>query len=241
MDSGGKPDASQLSPVVVDPKADPKSQNFLPGLSEPSIRAITQISHVRRHPKGTILFFEGDAASGVYVLFEGRANVLTANTEGKTLILRVALPGDVLGLNSVLAGTSHAITVETIQACRFAFIARDDFLRVIKEHSDASLYFAKRLGRECQSAYDVIRSMRKPVSTRLARFLISCCAKGDENQGTVRAYVALTHETIAERIGCSREAVCRTLRAFKRKGVAEFVGTTLLVHDPAALECLSIS
>jgi len=74
MDSGGKPDARQLSPVVVDPKAgaDPKSQNFLPGLSEPSIRAITQISHVRRHPKGTILFFEGDAASGVYVLFEGR-------------------------------------------------------------------------------------------------------------------------------------------------------------------------
>ena len=241
MDSGGKPDASQLSPVVVDPKADPKSQNFLPGLSEPSIRAITRISHVRRRPKGTILFFEGDTASGVYVLFEGRANVLAANTEGKILILRVALPGDVLGLNSVLAGTSHAVTVETIQACRFAFVAREDFLKVIKEHTDACLYFAQRLGRECQSAYDVIRSMCNPVSTRLARFLISCCAKGHENEGTVRAYVVLTHETIAERIGCSRETVCRTLSDFKRKGVAELVGTTLLVHDPAALECLSVS
>ena len=241
MDSGGKRGASRVSPVVVDPKADPKSQNFLPDLSESSICAINQISHVRRRPKGTILFFEGDAASGVYVLFEGRANVLTANTEGKTLILRVALPGDVLGLNSVLAGTSHAVTVETIQACRFAFIAREDFLKVIKEHTDACLYFAQRLGRECQSAYDVIRSMCNPVSTRLARFLISCCAKGHENEGTVRAYVVLTHETIAERIGCSRETVCRTLSDFKRKGVAELVGTTLLVHDPAALECLSIS
>src|SRR6516165_5973654 len=153
MDSGSRRDASQVSPVVVDPKADPKSQNFLPGLSEPSIRAITQISHVRSRPKGTILFFEGDAASGVYVLFEWRANVLTANKEGKTLILRVALPGDVLGLNSVLAGTSHPVTVETIQACRFAFVAREDFLKVIKEHTDACSYFAQRLGRECQSAY----------------------------------------------------------------------------------------
>ena len=241
MDSGSRRDASQLSPVVVDPKADPKSQNFLPGLSEPSMRAITQISHVRRRPKGTILFFEGEAANGVYVLFEGRANVLTGNTGGKTLILRVALPGDVLGLNSVLAGTAHAVTVETLQACRFAFIASEDFLKFVKEHSDACLYFAQRLGRDCHSAYEVIRSMCNPVSARLARFLISCCAKGHENGGTVRANILLTHETIAQRIGCSRETVCRTLNDFKRKGLAELVGTTLLVHDPAALECLSVS
>lgn len=240
MDSGGNLDASQVSPVV-DPNAEPIDQNFLPGMSELSIRAINQISHLRKHPKGTILFFEGDTTSGVYVLFEGRANVLTANTEGKTLILRVALPGDVLGLNSVLAGMSHAATVETIQACQFAFIAREDFLKFVKEHSDACLYFAQRLGRDCHAAYDVIRSMCNPVSTRLARFLISCCANGHENEGVVRAYVVLTHETIAQRIGCSRETVSRTLSDFKRKGVAELVGATLLVHDPVALECLSVS
>jgi CRP/FNR family transcriptional regulator len=241
MDSGGNLDASQVSPAVIDSNAEPIGQNFLPGLSEPSIRAINQISHVRKRPKGTILFFEGDTASGVYVLFEGRANVLTANTEGKTMIFRVALPGDVLGLNSVLAGTSQAVTVETLQACRFAFIASEDFLKFVKEHIDACLYFAQRLGRDCHSAYDVIRSMCNPVSTRLARFLISCCAKGHENEGTVRACVALTHKTIAQRIGCSRETVSRTLSDFKRKGVAELVGTTLLVHDPTALECLSVS
>ena len=240
MDSGGNLDASQVFPVV-DLNAEPIDQNFLPGMSELSIRAINQISHLRKHPKGTVLFFEGDTTSGVYVLFEGRANVLTANTEGKTLILRVALPGDVLGLNSVLAGMSHAVTVETIQACQFAFIAREDFLKFVKEHSDACLYFAQRLGRDCHAAYDVIRSMCNPVSTRLARFLLSCCANGHENEGVVRAYVVLTHETIAQRIGCSRETVTRTLSDFKRKGVAELVGTTLLVHDPVALECLSVS
>ena len=92
MGSGGKRGASRVSPVVVDPKADPRSQNFLPDLSESSICAINQMSHVRRRPKGAILHLEGDTASGVYVLFEGRANVLAANTEGKMLILRVALP-----------------------------------------------------------------------------------------------------------------------------------------------------
>jgi CRP-like cAMP-binding protein len=103
------------------------------------------------------------------------------------------------------------------------------------------LYFAQRLGRDCHSAYELIRSMCNPVSARLARFLISCCAKGHENEGTIRANVVLTRETIAQRIGCSRETVCRALSNFKRKGLAEFVGTTLLVHDPAALECLSVT
>ena len=56
MDSGGKRDASQVSRVVVDSKADPKSQNYLPGLSESSIRAVNQISHVTTLAKGSILF-----------------------------------------------------------------------------------------------------------------------------------------------------------------------------------------
>jgi CRP-like cAMP-binding protein len=43
------------------------------------------------------MFLEGDTARGVYLLYEGRANILTANAEGRTLILRIALPGDVFG------------------------------------------------------------------------------------------------------------------------------------------------
>jgi CRP/FNR family transcriptional regulator, cyclic AMP receptor protein len=174
-------------------------------------------------------------------LCEGRANIVTANAEGKTLVLRVALPGDVLGLNSVLTGTPHTATLETSQPCRFAFIAREDFLRFIKEHSDACLYFAQRLGQDCHSAYDLARSMASPVSRRLARFLVSCCGNGCVEEGIVRVKPFLTHESIAQRIGCSRETVSRLLSNFRRRGIAELVGTTLLVHDRTTLESLSAS
>jgi CRP/FNR family transcriptional regulator, cyclic AMP receptor protein len=215
--------------------------SFFSNLSEPSIRAINQIARVHRRPVGTIMFLEGDTAKGVYILYEGCANVLTTNTAGKTLILKIALPGDVLGLNSVLAGTSHEVTVETVQPCRFAFVAREDFLKFVKEYSDACLYFAQHLGRDCQSAYNVIRSMGNPVSKRLARFLVTCCANGQVNDGdgSVRAKLFLTHEAIAQRIGCSRETVSRMFSDFKRKRIAELVGSTLLVHDRTALESLT--
>lgn len=240
VDSDAEARTSPLSPIAEVNSADTsEGKNFLSDLSEPSIRAINEIVHVRRRPKGAFMFFEGDAAHGVYILYEGRANILTANTEGKTLILKTALPGDVLGLNSVLAGTSHAVTVEVVQSCRFAFIAREDFLKFVKEHSDACLYFAQHLGRDCHSAYEVIRSTADPVPKRLARFLMAHCANARTSDGIFRATVALTRAAIAQRIGCTRETVSRTLSDFKRRRVAELVGTALLVHNRAALESLA--
>lgn len=242
IDSGAKTHTSHRSPTAErNPVPAAKGNSFYSGLSEASIRAINEIAHVKRHPKGAIVFFQGDAARGVYVLFEGRANVLTAISEERTLILGVAHPGDTLGLNSVFGGTSHAVTVETLQPCQFAFFAREDFLKLVEEHSDACLYFALRLGQDCRSAYDVIRSMASPVPTRLARFLVSCCSNEYAEKGIVHVKLSLTREAIAQRIGCTRETVSRALSNLKRRRVAELVGTTLLVHNRMALQSLSAS
>ena len=240
IDPEAKSRAVDGSPVAdLDSIVKLKSNGFSSCMSEPAIRTINQIARFGRHPADRIILFEGDIAPGVYILYEGRAEVLTTNSDGKTMILKIALPGDVLGLNSVLEGTSHEFTVKTIHPCQFAFIARETFLKFIKEHGDACLYFAQHLGRDCHAAYDVIRSMRTPVANRLARFLMSCCANGCVNEGIVRARLLLTHEAISQRIGCSRETVSRVLNDFKRTRVAELDGTTLLVHDRAALESLS--
>lgn len=242
IDSYAKADPGPVS-AVRSPRStvEPKASSFSSRLSAPAARAIDKIAQEVRRPTGMIVFLEGEATRGVYLLCEGRANVITANAEGKTLVLRVARPGDVLGLNSVFAGTPHAVTVETLQPCRFAFIAREDFLKFLGEYSDGCLAFAQRLGQDCDRAYDLVRAMASPVSTRLARFLISCCGNEGVDQGMIRAKLFLTHEGIARRIGCSRETVSRMLSHFKRRGVAELVGTTLLVHDRNTLESLSAS
>ena len=54
------------------------------------------------HPRGKILFAEGEAARGVHVLRTGRATVSISSSEGRIVILSLAQAGDVLGLNSVL-------------------------------------------------------------------------------------------------------------------------------------------
>ena len=75
---------------------------FFCKLSDNSKKALDQIKHVSSYPERSIIFMEGEDARGVYILCQGRVKLLTTNGEGKTLILKIARPGEVLGLNSLL-------------------------------------------------------------------------------------------------------------------------------------------
>jgi CRP/FNR family transcriptional regulator, cyclic AMP receptor protein len=211
------------------------------GISPVSMRALDRIKHASSYPGGALIFMEGEAPRGVYILCQGRAKVLTTNSEGRTLILKIAQPGEILGLNSVIAGRPQEFTVETWQPSQLAFISREDFLLFIREHGDACLRVAQHLGRDCHTAYDFIRSigLSDSASEKLARFLLEWSGDGQERDGMVRVKLALTHEEIAQLISCSRETVSRTLSDFKKKGVLELSGSTMVIRNKRALQGLA--
>jgi CRP/FNR family transcriptional regulator, cyclic AMP receptor protein len=179
-------------------------------------------------------------AHGVYVLCQGRVKLMTTNRDGKTLIMRIVQPGQILGLQSMVTGKPYDLTVETLQPSQLAFINRADFLRFIKEHADASLHVAQQLSNECQSAYEMVRSigLSHSVSEKLARLLLQWCGDGRVTADSIRLKMSLTHEEMAQLIGTSRETVTRTLGELKKRRILELTGSTLLIRNRAALEGL---
>jgi CRP/FNR family transcriptional regulator len=216
--------------------------SFFCALSQPSMKALDDMKHVASYPEGSMVFMEGQAARGVYIVCQGRAKLMSTSSDGKTLILKIVQPGEVLGMQSVVAGRPHEFTVETLQPCQLAFIRADDFLRFVKEHGDACLQAAQHISRDCQSAYEVIRSigLSHSVSEKLARLLLQWSTDAPVKDGTIRVKLALTHEELAQLIGSTRETVTRTLSEFKKRRVAELRGSTLLILNPAALESVAI-
>jgi CRP/FNR family transcriptional regulator, cyclic AMP receptor protein len=218
-----------------------RSTSFFCALSPESTRDLDRIKHTSSYPEGALVFVEGQVARGVYIVCQGRAKLMTTNRDGKTLILKIAGAGEILGLNSVISGNAHELTVETLQSSQLAFIPREDFLKFLKGHGDACLHAAQHLSRDCQSAYDSIRSigLSHSVTEKLARLLLEWTADGKAVAGMIRVKLALTHEEIAQLIGSSRETVTRALGEFKKRRVAELNGSTLLVRNKAALEALA--
>ncbi len=218
-----------------------ESSDFFSCLSGGSLKALQKIKHTITYPAGTIIFTEGQAANGVYILRQGLVKLLTTNSDGRALILKIAKAGEGLGLHSAVTGKPFEFTAEVLHPSLLTFIERENYLKFITDHTDACLQLGRHLSRDCEIAYDLVRSIGlcQPVSGRLARFLLKWSSKTAGREGLVRVKLGLTHEEMAELIGASRETVTRTLSEFRKQHLIELNGSTLLLWNRPALESLA--
>jgi len=213
---------------------------FFCELPKPSLEDLEKIKYASAYPQGAVLFVEGQAPRGIYIVCSGRVKLSTTSRDGKTLILRIAEAGEVLGLHATVSGKTYELTAESLQPCQLDFIRRDDFLKFLQNHGDACLRAAQHLSQNCQSAYEMIRSLglSHSVSEKVARLLLEWASDGDTTKDGIRIKVSLTHEEIAQLIGTSRETVTRVLGEFREKNLAQLHGSTLLIRNKAGLEKL---
>jgi CRP/FNR family transcriptional regulator, cyclic AMP receptor protein len=214
----------------------PQPDDFFCALSEEPLKAFDHIKHTAVLSDDAVIFVAGQTPRGIFLLCEGRAKLLTISSVGRTLILQIAKPGNVIGLHEVITGKPYELTAETIQPCRLNFVSRDDFLPFLKNHGDACLQAVHHLIRGYRKACDVVRSVALPhsISGRLAKFLLESSAEGQ-----VATEIAVTREEIAQLTGTCRETIWRILSEFRRKSIAELDGSTLVIHNKPALERLA--
>ena len=213
-----------------------RSDNFFCALSRESVADFNRIKHCVVYPERALIFVEGQAPRGIFMLCQGQAKLCTTGRDGRTLILRIAKPGEALGLNASLSGRPHEVTVETMQPCRLNFVSREDFLPFLKSHSDACMHAAQHMSRDYRDACEVIRYVGShTIPARLAKFLLESSAEGQIADGVVRTKLTLTHEDIAQLVGTTRETITRTLAEFRRMQIIELKGATLTIRDKVAL------
>jgi CRP/FNR family cyclic AMP-dependent transcriptional regulator len=216
------------------------SEGFFCRLPKSVMEAFQPLKFTLAHPAGATLFVEGQVCRGIYILCKGRVKLTATSKEGQTLILKVAQPGEVLGLNAAISGIPHDTTAETGQPCQLNFVKRDDFLKFLKEHGAASMHAAIQVSRECQQAYQQLRSFTmNSAPQRIARLMLEW---SHDDSGVATAHgikVALTHDEIGQIIGMSRETVTRTLASFRKQRIAEIHGSTLLIQNMSAIHKLA--
>ncbi len=203
------------------------------------IRGLKNVKLSKYYPRHTVLFAEGQQPRGVYVLCEGRAKVSIASAEGKTVVLRIAQPGELLGINATLNGEPYNATVETLERCRIDFVPGEALLKLLDRDRKACLEVAKALGRKLNGVVDHTRLLflSRSASEKLARLLVKWCDEhGKRTADGIRIDFGLTHEQVAQIICSSRETVTRLLTDLKRKQIVSFADNAILVRNRKALD-----
>ncbi len=124
-----------------------------------ALQAFDSIKTITIVPRGSTLFAEGRQPRGIFVLCEGRAKLSVCSEKGKRLMLRVAGPGEVLGLSATMSGKPYEVTAEALDSSQVAFIRRKDLLHFLRDHRVACLQVVHLLSQDLHQAYDRVRSI----------------------------------------------------------------------------------
>ena len=228
-------------PIIENGVAYPHEEFRLFGdLSPAALQRLSEITAPTAYPKGATLFVEGQPSRGVFVLSAGHVKLSTSSADGRTLILRICEPGDVLGLPATISGRSYETTGDAIEQTQANFIGRSDFVNLLREHGEVAMRVALELSNIYRKAVAEMRTIGLSHSARerLARFILKWSSRQPSENGAIKFKLALTHEEIAQMIGASRETVTRLFAELKRKDLLQVKGSSVTIRDKAGLEQL---
>ena len=218
-----------------------RSLRMFCNLSQEVLEDFDKIGVPLKLPKGAVLFQEDDPGRNVAVICDGQVKLSCTSRDGKTLILKIALPGDVLGLSAVISGVRHEVTAETLEPTLIKSIRKEEFLAFLERHGEASMHAARSLSEEYKSVFfDARRLALAPSAAgRLASVLLDWGRSAACSKSGMSFTMALTHDDLANLAGTSRETVTRTLGKFRREKLIRMHGSLVTILDADKLSLLA--
>jgi CRP/FNR family transcriptional regulator, cyclic AMP receptor protein len=132
---------------------------FFCDMGTESLRAFDQIKSLGVYRRNTVLFAEGRPVRGIYILCDGRAKLTICSDTGRRLTLRIAGPGEMLGLGAALSNTPYEITAELLDNAQVVFVRRKDLLKFLREHTQICMQIVGMLSQDLHGAYERVRTI----------------------------------------------------------------------------------
>ena len=210
-------------------------------LSGERLRQLQALGSAVRFGADEVVIREDARVERVYVICRGRVKLSTCSADGKLLIVRIAGPGDVLGLVSLLNGLRHKVTVETLEPCEMKAIRREDFEAFMASSGEVGRNAAVSVAWEHEGM--LLTARRLATSSSAAGKLANALLDWGRMEGAadtagpeMRFRMPLTHEELGSMAGISRETVTRVLGQFRKEGLVAVEGEMMRLSAPARME-----
>ncbi len=192
-------------------------------------------------PGGSVLFREGQESRSVVTLCSGKVKLIRSSRDGKTLLVKVAKPGDVVGLSAALTDSPYELTAEAMELVQAKIFQRKDFLHFIGRHMEGTIHAAESLNLEYRSVLNEASrlALSNTITGRVAHLLLELASEnGSPMDPKPEIHMSLKHEDLASMLGSSRESVTRALNDLRRQEILSIKGTKITILRRDALESL---
>jgi len=217
-----------------------KHINLFSTLSQTELQEIERITRMQEVKKRQPLYLPGDPSNTIYLLKKGRVKIATTAPSGKEVTFDILEPGEIFGELEVLEDAPRHTIAEPLEDVLICALHREDFDPYLRDHPDLTVKLTKLIGlrlRKIQSRVEDL--VFRDVPARLAHLLLDLGKSHGVPDGTAtRIRAKLTHQEMANLIGCSRETVSTTLGQFRDKGLIRVDNRSLTILDRNGLDRL---
>ena len=212
-----------------------KNSPFFSGLSDPDLDALIAIARIREHPRGELLFSEGEKAVGFFVVLDGKVKVYKLSPDGKERILHIIQPGGTFAEAAIFGDGMYPAYAEPLQVSKLFFLPKDGFLKLLMDNGRISINMIAGLSRFLRQFANQIEDLTfKDVPSRLARYLM------DLSKGSRPVFdLPISKTQLASNLGTVSETLSRTLRKLSEDDLIRVDGKTFEILDFVRLEELA--
>jgi len=205
---------------------------LLTPLNEDEIRALGNLLRERTYPRGSIIVAQGDLGDALFLIKSGQVKVAVFAEDGREVILSVLGDGGFFGEMALLDDEPRSAHVIAMTDAVLWQLRREDFRNRLRSSPEVSIALLREISRRLRRADETIASLALlDVNGRIAHLLLELARE----EGGVRIGRKLTHATIAQMVGASRETVSRTMRSLVLRGVISVNRREITLNDLSAL------
>lgn len=222
--------------VKSSPAAEHLSSVFLEGLTRPEVHSILGAATLRRYAPNSVVAHQEEPADYCFLLRTGCARTFYITQQGRKVLLRWLLPGEVLGGAAALANPSlYLVSTEMVKSSS-AFVwdrntMRDLVARYPKLLDNALLIAADYLTWFIATHMALVSTAARE---RLAQVLLSL-AQGIGHKVPGGVQLDITNEQLANTANITLFTASRFLSEWQRIGALEKKRGRLTVCDPSRL------
>lgn len=182
------------------------------------------------YPAAAVIFAQGDAASGVLYIQQGRVKLSVVSQTGKEAVVGVLGPGDFFGEGALAGQPVRLATATTMAASRILVIPKRQMVRLLRQqHGLSDRFIAHMLARNSRLEEDLVDQLFNASEKRLARTLLLLARYGKPD-GPRHVLPKISQEVLAEMVGTTRSRVNYFMNKFRKLGFIEY-NSHLKVHD----------
>jgi CRP-like cAMP-binding protein len=204
------------------------------------LRRLSEAGTQCQRPRGQTLFRQGDPADSVLVLLAGKVKMSFANSAGQETLIRIHLPGSLLGLSALGSRGERELTATPIENVTVSSIPRPRFVELMARDGELGLFLARLLIDRLRSLHS--RLGDAPGSTVEQRLAHALLVLSRDEASSLSAgpelTVALTHEELASVVNARRQTITEALGRFVRAGHIRVMKRRIVITDLDALAAL---